>query len=69
MVDKSDKTLTDYQKQKLYLLLEHSDVFATKESDLGKTTKLTLQSIHTGDIKHPSNNILGEFHTIRDTLT
>ena len=52
MVDKSGKTLSDYQKQKLYeVLLEHSDVFATKESDLRKTTRLTLQAIaiHTGN--------------------
>ena len=43
------KTLNDSQKQKLYeFLLEHSDVFATKESDLGRTTRLT-HSIHTCD--------------------
>ena len=57
------------QKQKLYeLLLEHSDVVATKESDLGRTTtRLTL--LFTLMIKHPSDNIPGEFYTIRDMLT
>ena len=56
------KTLSDSQKQKLYeLLLEHSDVFATKDSDLGRTTRLT-HSIHTGN----EAPIPGEFHTIRD---
>ena len=49
MVEQSDVNLSDSQQQQLYtLLLGYSDVFATKDSNLGRATMLQ-HTIQTGD--------------------
>ena len=49
MVEQSDVNLSDSQQQQLYtLLLRYSDIFATKDSNLGRATMLQ-HTIKTGD--------------------